>query len=262
MKFRLRLSKLPKRSRFIFSTLILSSLLLFSTFYFFDKAIIFVPLILIATYLLTYFSILEKIDKIEWFSLFLGPTLFSIAFYLFYFLFPSRWLTRLPFVIIYAISIYALISASNILDVGVEKPLKLYRAAFSINYLYQNITLFLLFSVFFSLKFGPFLNGLFTSLVTLLISLQFFWSINPSLELSMEIREYAFLIGILVGELSVVFSFLPIHVTIFALFLASFYYMLSGLSYAYLDNMFFKKNIQGYVATFALVAVIALVSLI
>jgi hypothetical protein len=53
---------------------------------------------------LTYFSILEGIEKIELLMLFFMPIVISIAFYISYFLFPARWLTRIPFVAIYAVS--------------------------------------------------------------------------------------------------------------------------------------------------------------
>jgi len=65
------------------------------------------------------------------------PIVLSIAFYMFYFLFPVRWITRIPFIALYAIAIYATLLCSNIFSIGVEKSLQLYRAAFSINFLFQ-----------------------------------------------------------------------------------------------------------------------------
>ena len=65
--------------------------------------------------------------------LFLLPILLSVAMYLFYFLFPVRWLTRIPFVLVYGISMYAVLLSSNIFNVGVEKNLQLF-LAFSLSH--------------------------------------------------------------------------------------------------------------------------------
>src|SRR3989304_6573066 len=127
--------KIDKRVRFVVSAGLLGGIMLFATFFNFDRAIIFIPLIIILTFFFTYFSLVEGIEKMGWFGLFLMPILVSVSFYLFYFLFPGRWLTRIPFLIFYEISIYATLLTSNIFNVGVEKSLGLYRAAFSINFL-------------------------------------------------------------------------------------------------------------------------------
>ena len=134
--FEKKASRIDKRLRLVISVLILGLVMLISTFFNFDNAIFFLPVFIITTYFLSYFSLLEGIKKIGWFGLFLMPELITLFFYLFYFLFPGRWLTRLPFIFIYEISIYATLLCANIFNVGVEKNLQLYRAAFSINFFY------------------------------------------------------------------------------------------------------------------------------
>ncbi len=113
-----RCIKIDKNVRFLISTFVLGLVMLISTMFFFDKAPIFIVLLAVLSYFLTLFSLLEQIEKIEWFMLFLIPVLFTISFYLFFFLFPVRWLTRVPFVIFYTVSIYALLRSSNIFNVG------------------------------------------------------------------------------------------------------------------------------------------------
>ena len=95
-------------------------------------------------------------------------------FLLFYFLFPTRWITRIPFIIFYSISVYAMFLVSNIFNVGVEKSLQLYRAAFSVNYFYQSLMVFLFANLILSLKLNFFLGGL------LFLSLDRLWPLTCS----------------------------------------------------------------------------------
>ena len=79
-----KIIKIEKRIRFVISAILLTICLFISTLNFFDKAIIFIPILTVVCYGLTYFAVLEGIEKIEWLTLFIIPVLLTIAFYLFY----------------------------------------------------------------------------------------------------------------------------------------------------------------------------------
>ena len=70
--------KIDKRIRLVISVLILGLLMVISTFFNFDKSVIFIPIFIIFTYFFSYFSLLEGIKKIGWFGLFLMPVLISV----------------------------------------------------------------------------------------------------------------------------------------------------------------------------------------
>src|SRR3990167_2882780 len=161
--------KIEKRFRFVISALVMGSLMLLSTFFLFDKALIFLAVFLVFGYLFTYFSILEGVEGIEWFTLFLMPIILTVSFYFFYFLFPVIWLTRLPFVFLYGISIYAVLLCSNIFNVGVEKSLQLYRAAFSVNFFYQMGVSFLFNNALFSFRLNFLINSILVFLTSFLL---------------------------------------------------------------------------------------------
>ena len=188
--FERRAIKIDKRLRLVISVLILGLLMLFSTFFNFDKAPIFLLIFVFTSYFLSYFSLLEGIKKIGWFGLFLMPLLITVFFYLFYFLFPGRWLTRLPFIFIYEVSIYAVLLCANIFNVGVEKNLQLYRAAYSINFFYQAVASFLFYNVLFSFKYNFLINVIGAGIFTFLLSLQLFWAIKLDKHLEKEILLY------------------------------------------------------------------------
>ncbi len=253
--------KINKRLRFAISVAFLASAMLFSTFFFFDKALFFIPFLIIVTYLATYFAVLEGIEKNEWIALFLMPAILSVSFYAFYFLVPGRWLTRLPFIAFYSISIYAIMLTSNIFNVGVEKNLQLYRAAFSINYLYQTIVSFFIFNIVFSLRLNFLLTSLIVSGVVIVLCLQFFWSQKLKHYWEKEVLLFSLLIGFLVFQLVAALSFIPLNASIFALFVTAFHYGLSGIVYNYLDQRLFKETIREYIFVLGFALVILLLSI-
>lgn len=258
---RKRSGRIEKRFRFVLTSLVLTALILISTFFPFTASIVFIPLLFLVAYLLTYFCLLEGIEGMSWFGLFVMPIMVTIAFYFFYFLFPARWLTRLPFAALYAISIYAMLLCSNIFNVGVEKSLQLYRAAFSINFFYHAVITFFIFNLIFSLQQIFLINAVLVGVVGSVLSLHLFWTIKLNKHLEPEILRYALLTGGVLTELAIAVSFLPLKISIYALFLTAGYYSLSGLMYNYIDQRLFKETIREYVIVFIFVTVITLLSL-
>ena len=255
-----KIIKIEKRIRFVISAILLTICLFISTLNFFDKAIIFIPILTVVCYGLTYFAVLEGIEKIEWLTLFIIPVLLTIAFYLFYFLFPARWLTRLPFLIIYAISIYGVLLCSNIFNVGVEKNLQLYRAAFSINFFYHTFIAFLIFNLIFTLRQNFLINGFLVGGISLVLSVHLFWVIKLKEYIEKESLIYALFVVLILVQLTMVLSFMPLNSSIFALILTAFFYCLSGLTYSFIDQRLFKETIREYLIVLGFVFVIALLS--
>lgn len=259
--FEKKFAKIDKRLRLVISVLFLGLLMLFSTFFGFDKALIFLPIFIITTYLLSYFSLLEEIKKIGWFGLFLMPELVTLFFYLFYFLFPGRWLTRIPFIFIYEISIYAVLLCANIFNVGVEKNLQLYRAAFSINFFYQAVVSFLFYNVLFSFKYNFFVNMIGAGISAFLLSLQLFWSIRLNRYLDKDVLAYSSLTALIMIEAGLIISFIPSRTAVYALFLTATYYSITGIIHHHIDEKLFTETIREYLSVWVFVLVITLLSL-
>lgn len=252
--------KIEKRVRLVISVSAMTGLMIFSTFFYFDRALIFVPLLFAVSFLLTYFALLEDIEKMDWFGLFFTPVSLTIFFYLFFFLFPGRWLTRIPFIIVYSISLYAVLLSSNIFNVGVEKNLQLYRAAFSVNFFYLTFISFIIFNVLFSFK-GLFLINMFVvGVVVFLLSLHLFWTIKLDKMLSSAIVNYSLFVGIVLIELAMLISFIPLRSTIASLFLTASFYSLGGVVYNYIEQKLFKETVREYVFVWSFVLIIMILS--
>lgn len=252
--------KIEKRRRFIIATVLLTLLMIVSTYFSFEAASFFVIPIFVSVYFLTYFSILEGISSKEWITLFIPPLYFSLVFYLFYFFLPQRWLARAPFAVLYSISIYALLLTQNIFNVGVEKSLQLFRAAFSINYLFLTLTMFLATSLLFSLRLLFVVNGLLVFVLSLPLALHFVWSINPQEHIERTVLKHALVVSVILSQAVMVFSFIPITPSVFSLVVTALFYSLCGLLSAHLTSRLFRERIREYLFVLGAVFTIMLLT--
>ena len=254
-------SRISKRRRFLLSSLILTLLMTVATFSSFDQAAIYLVLIVVATYIFTFTAILEGISDYEWLLLFIAPIYFTVVFYLFYFFLPQRWLTRLPFIIIYGVSIYAILLSQNIFNVGVTKSLQLFRAASSVNFLYLTVSAFLAYSLIISFRLDFWINFTLVMLSSIPLTLQFLWSVNPSEVLEKELVKYGLTIAFILGQAAAILSFIPIETAILALFLTACFYSLCGLLQAYLQDRLFIERIREYLLVMGFVLLIVILAM-
>ncbi|OGK31615.1 hypothetical protein A3B02_01805 [Candidatus Roizmanbacteria bacterium RIFCSPLOWO2_01_FULL_42_14] len=248
-------SSIGKRQRFIIATVLLTLLYIGATFFSFEELYIFIPIILVSVYILTFFSILEGISRHEWIMLFIHPMYFALVWYLFYFFVPQRWLTRLPFLTIYFIFTYAILLSQNIFNVGVSRSLQLFRAAFSVNYLLLTVSAFLSYSLIISLRTDFATNGVLILIASFPLMLHALWSVEPREYVSKELIQFAAVLSVLLAEAGIIISFMPINQSIFALVLTSLFYSLAGMFHTYLQGALFRERVREYVlvALFALV---------
>lgn len=253
---------IPKRIRVVMCTGIMTLSLLVSTFFPFSEWWWFfgIALILIA-YFTTYIAVFEGIDGVEWYMLFIMPIFLTIALYIFYSLLPVRWLTRIPFLFLFGLTYYAMLLASNILNIGVDKSLQLYRAAFSVNYLMQVFIVFLLTQVSLTFKLSFILNGGILFFIGTILALQLYWSVNPEATFNRKLLLFSIGMGILLFELAVIVSFIPFKTNVAALIYTALYYSLNGIVYHYLDGRLFKNTVREYAFVSIFVFFIAFLTL-
>ena len=227
----------------------------------YDQIWISLPVILISVYLLTAFAILEGITGREWIMLFIMPVYFTLVLTLLYFFFPQRWLTRLPFLIIYSISLYAIMLSQNIFNVGAQKSLQLYRAAFSVNYLYITLTAFLVYNLILSFRLTFIENNFYILLASLPLAIHFFWSSDAKVTIDREVIKYGIFVSVIISEVSLAFSFIPISIAVFALFLTSLLYSLLGICQAHIQQKLYRERIREYLFVLGFVLIIVILSI-
>lgn len=253
---------IPKRIRVVVCTGFMTLSLLVSTFFPFSEWWwLFVIVLGIIAYITTYIAVFEGIDGVEWYMLFVMPIVLTVAMYLFYSLLPVRWLTRLPFLILYALTYYGVLLTSNIINIGVEKSLQLYRAAFSVNFLLQVFIMFLLSQVLLSFKLNFILNFIFILISSLILSLQLFWSLHPESNFNSRLLIFSNSAALLLAEAAILLSFIPLKTNVQALILTATFYSLNGIIYHYLDNRLFKNVVREYAFVAIFVFFIAILTL-
>lgn len=214
--------------------------------------------LVVLTYVLSAWGLREDLAGVEWVTLFILPTMYAAALTLFYFLLPVRWLTRLPMAIIFAVGMYAILLVENIYNVAAERTIQLLRAAHSVGLLLTLFTVFLFFSVIFSLHLSFSENLLLVFMVSFPAVLQSLWAMKLLEKLDFEIIFYTLVISLGLAELALVFSFWPMPTIIEALFLTTIFYSLVGIVQQHLVERLFRRTLTEFIAVLGIVFILVL----
>jgi len=196
--------------------------------------------------LLTFWSLKEGLEGIEWLTVPILPVFYTLGAALFYFLLPSGILSLLTVALGFAFGMYVLLLTENIFSVAAMRTIALFRAASSVAFLLTLITAFLLFDAIFSFRSSFWVNALFVFLVSWFLSLQGLWAVKLEKKLETQVLFYSFVLAFVLGQLAAIISFWPVGVSLVSLFLTTVDYVLLGLSQAKLADRFFRKTVREY----------------
>lgn len=255
MKFwqKLNLKPISKRKKFVITAFLLSLGLLgieVINIYWRYQA---VGLLVIFTYLLSAWSLIEGLEGVEWLTVLALPSLFTAGVGLFYFLLPAAWFTRIPVIILYGLGIYILLLASNIFSVAAIRTIQLLRSAQAVGFLLTLVTSFFLYDTIFSFQLPFWMNFLLVMLVSLPLILQGLWCINLEEKLTFQLLIYTFCLSLIQGEMAVAFSFWPMKIAVGSLALTTVLYVSLGLTQQHLTQRLFAKTINEYLSVGAIV---------
>ncbi len=202
----------------------------------------------------------EDLRGIEWVSLLTLPALFTAAVCLFYFLLPARWLTRVPFVVLYAVGMYALLLTENIYNVAADRTIALLRAAHSVGFLITLFTYFLLVQTVMAFRLPFYLNALFVGIISFLLVFQSLWAVVLEPVVSRRVWHLTIITSVVLAELSWVFSFWPTQSTLKVLLFTTSFYGIVGMAQQYLVEKLYKKNVVEFFSLCAIVFAIILLA--
>lgn len=253
---------IPKRIRIIIMTLVMTIVVAIASFFPFNSTwMYFMVILAISAYLTSYIAIFEGIDGTELIMLFIMPVLFVLSLYTFYSLLPVRWLTRIPFLALFSMGYYAMLLSSNIFNIGVEKSIQLYRAAFSVNYISQTLVIFIMAVVILSFRLNYFMTSLFLGGVMFITSLQLLWTVELKEHVEKRLVKYSGATAIFLIELMILLSFVPLAINVYALIVTTAYYAILGILTNYVGDRLFRTVIREYIFVFIFVVIIGLMTL-
>jgi hypothetical protein len=209
----------------------------------------------IAAYLLTAWSLLKDLRGVNWLVNLILPTLYPVSVALFYFLLPQAVITRSVVVILFAISMYALLLTVNIFAVATTRTIQLLRAARAVGFILSILTSAFLFHVIFSLGVSVGIVGLLVFLVSLPILWQGVWSYVASMSAKREFY-YGLVGAVVIAEMAIALSFWLIEVPLASVVLAMGMYVILGLFQHDLEGRLFTRTIQEYLGFAGIVSAV------
>lgn len=247
---------LNKRQKIIIASGILTIGLLSTQLVDFNLRFKFLAGLGILAYILSVFSLWEGLNLIKGIVLMILPTFFTVAVASFYFLLPVRWLTRLPVAISFGLIFYLLLLAQNVFNVASLRTIPLYRAASTASFLFTLLSAFFLFNVIYAFNLLFIWNGLAIFLISFPLILQVLWSLDMEDKVSTAIWVQSFILSLVLGELSLAFSFWPTPTTIWPLILSSSMYVLVGLTTQVLRGRVNRRVVWEYLGIGAAVLLV------
>ncbi len=222
--------QITKRQKFILMSFFLTVILF--TIQTVPEALRFeiIGVLALVTLFLSMFSLWGELYGVKYFLLLLLPVYFVAGASLFYFLLPVRWLTRVPFAIVFGVSVYLLMLTSNIYNVAAIRTIALLRAAHAVGVFFSLISTFFLANVLLSLHLEFYWAILGVVGIVLPLYLVGLWSYELEDFISRRVFTYAVVFSYLTAQVAMVLSFWPIAPINEALALATIMYVLLALA--------------------------------
>lgn len=255
-----RTNALTKRQQFVVITGVLTGFLMLTQLVSPDLRYPMVVLLSVLAYGLCAFGLRDDLKGSEWITLLTLPTFFTAAVAVFYFLLPTRWLTRLPVAMLYAVGMYALLLTENIYNVAASRTIALLRAAHSVGFLLTLATYYLLVQTVMAYRLSPFLNVALVSLITYPLTVQILWAMELTDRIGKRVTDLGLIITVVIAELAWIFSFWPVRTTLFALFLTTSFYGLAGLAQQYLTERMYKRTVWEFFGVVCIVFIILMIT--
>lgn len=235
-----------RREKFIIVAILLSLGLLAIQYIPLDWRYLGVLALFIFSYFGSVWALFDDLQSHEWLTIAPFPALYASSVALFYFLLPEVFLSRLFIVAVFGVGMYALLLTSNIFSVAKGRTIQLLYAAHAVALFFIMITSLLFSNVIFSLRLPFYINAGLLFLTHFPLVLSALWSIELKQKLDKELILYSLIFSLLLAELAIVFSFLPMQIWNQALFIMSFLYVGLSVLQSFLKGRLFKNTINEY----------------
>ncbi len=199
------------------------------------------------TDLFLFWSVYKDIRESFTGSIFVLPFFYSLSSGLFYFLVPATIFIRLTAVMLYAFGLYSLFLSQNVFAVASIRTIALLSGARIVSFIITLLSYFFITDITFSLRLPLYL-------VIPLVTVYTFFLVYQSIRsYTLQKTDYPSVLSWSIGitlclvESAIMLWFWPSSPTILALFLAGFFYTLTGLSHIWFERRLFKSVLWEYV---------------
>lgn len=234
-----------KRQRLIAAVLTLSIGLFVSEYLLGKSGIFMVFFMSFLTDFLLFLALYDDLQDNFYPQIFIMPFLYSLAFGLFYFLVPVRFLTRVIMTSLYGVGLYSLFLSINIFTVSSIRTIALLSSARTVSFALGLLSYFFLSNVVFSLHTNIFFTQGLILAFTFPMVLASIWSHTLERNIKADLFWALSITGLLF-ESSLILWFWPSTPTLISLFLTGIFYTLIGLSHAWFEKRLFKGVILEY----------------
>ncbi|MCL5438746.1 MAG: hypothetical protein M1268_02020 [Patescibacteria group bacterium] len=237
---------LNKRQKFVIAVLVLSLGLFFSENLFGKSGFYFSFILAFLTDFLLFWSDYRDIKENPSPYTFVLPFFYSLSLSLFYFLAPTRIITRIIMTSFYALGLYSLFLTQNIFTVAAIRTIALTSSARIVSFIITIISFFFLTNIVFSMRLPIWLTAILMMIFSFPLIIQSLWTTT----LENSFRAYALWalgLSVCLFEVSVTLWFWPSSPTIIALFLTGGFYSIVGLSHIWFAKRLFKGVMWEYI---------------
>lgn len=237
---------ISKRQRYVLVVFLLS-LGFFLSEYFLGKSGVYLSLLLaFVAVIFTLWSNYQDIRDNFSPAVFILPFFFSLSFGLFYFLAPSRMITRIAFTSLYALGLYSLMLAQNIFIVSTIHTIALLASARTVAFLLTILSYFFLSNIVYSMHDLPVIAISFLVFIYSFFLVTYsVWTYTLEKSLTRNLL-WSVMLSVSLTELSLILWFLPSNPTVLGLFLTCFFYIMMGLSHVWFDKRLFRGVLWEY----------------
>lgn len=236
---------ISKRQKFVLSVIILASGLFFSEHFLGKSGVVMLLVLSFLTVCFYYLSMYRDIRGNFTPRIFILPFLYTLSFGLFYFLVPSRFLTRIFTAGLYGIGLYSLFLSHNIFIVASIRTIALLSSARIVSFVLTVVSYFFLSNIVFSLHTSIFITLPFVFLYSFLLMAHSLWTYaldHPFRSLIL----WTSVLSLCLTEIALLIWFWPSSPTVIALFMTGFFYTCAGVSHVWLDKRLFRSVLWEY----------------
>jgi hypothetical protein len=198
------------------------------------------------TYFVSAWALRDDLQAHEWLTILPFPVIYTAAVALFYFLLPAAFLTRIIFLALFGIGMYALYLTSNIFSVAKGRTIQLIYAAHAVGLFFTLFTSMLLTNTIFSLRLPFYSNALLGGIVHFPLVMMSLWSIKLESFVSRSIMQKTTMLTLILMELIAILSLLPFPAWHSSLFVMGVFYIGLGVIQSQIRERLFNNTANEY----------------